>query len=49
MNAKNGALDPVPTTIGVPCLRCQKKGLDRGNAVIHGLFSGAELFMKIRL
>jgi hypothetical protein len=39
MNAKNGALDPVPTTKGIPCLGNKKNTLTGVDAVIHGLSS----------
>jgi len=39
MNAKNGALDPVPATRGIPCLEMQKSTLTGTDAVIHGLSS----------
>jgi hypothetical protein len=36
MNAENGALDPAPTTKGLPCLKTQKNTLTGTDAVIHG-------------
>ena len=49
MNAKNGALDPVPATRGIPCLEMQKSTLTGTDAVIHGLISAVPAGLSLQM